>query len=101
MVNDDRTACTRTFSRKDRTSPRIGGKIASSERDVHGTAYLNARMPMDKPDKILDMVIAKDVADEIIKQDKSFAKYRKPDGGLLVRREKALYGYIESANLWY
>ena len=81
-------------------------QIAAAERrfimvgDI-GTAYLNARMPMDKPDKILHMVIAKDVADEIIKQDKSFAKYRKPDGGLLVRLEKALYGCIESANLWY
>jgi Reverse transcriptase (RNA-dependent DNA polymerase) len=66
-----------------------------------GTAYLNARMPMDKPDKILHMVIAKDVADEIIRQDKSFERYRKQDGGLLVRLEKALYGCIESANLWY
>ena len=66
-----------------------------------GTAYLNARMPMNNPDKILHMVIAKDVADEIIRQDKSFEEYRKHDGGLLVRLDKALYGCIESANLWY
>jgi hypothetical protein len=32
-----------------------------------GSAYLNARMPMDKPDKILHMVIESDVADEIIR----------------------------------
>ena len=31
-----------------------------------GSAYLNANMPMDKPDKILHMYIDKNVADAII-----------------------------------
>ena len=66
-----------------------------------GTAYLNADMPMDKPDKILHMSIEKSVAAEIIKQDKAFAPYQRRDGGLLVRLNKALYGCIESAKLWY
>ena len=66
-----------------------------------GSAYLNAKMPTDIPDKILHMFIAKDVTDEIIRQDSKFAPYRRPDGGLLVRLNKALYGCIESAKLWY
>ena len=81
-------------------------QIAAAEKrfvmvgDV-GTAYLNAKMPMDNPDKILHMIIAKHVAEEIIRQDASFKEYRRQDGGLLVRLNKALYGCIESAKLWY
>jgi hypothetical protein len=66
-----------------------------------GSAYLNANMPMDKPDKILHMYIDKNVTDVIIKQDKSFASFRRHNGGLVVRLDKALYGCIESAKLWY
>ena len=66
-----------------------------------GSAYLNADMPMEKPDKILHMYIDKNVADAIIKQDKSFEYYRRHNGGLVVRLDKALYGCIESAKLWY
>ena len=65
------------------------------------SAYLNAKMPLDKPDKILHMLITKDVADEIVRQDKSFAAYRMHNGSILVRLNKALYGCIESAKLWY
>ena len=66
-----------------------------------GTAYLNARMPMDIPDKILHMFIEGNVAAAIIQQDPTFAQYRRSNGGILVRLEKALYGCIESAKLWY
>jgi hypothetical protein len=66
-----------------------------------GSAYLNADMPKEKPDKILHMFIDKNVADAIIKQDKSFECYRRHNGGLVVRLDKALYGCIESAKLWY
>ena len=62
-----------------------------------GSAYLNASIPMDKPDKILRMYIDKNVANAIIKQDKSFAPFRGHNGGLMVRLDKALYGCIESA----
>ena len=81
-------------------------QLAAAERrfvmvgDV-GSAYLNARMPMDNPDKILHMIIARDVADEMIRQDKSFETYRMHNGSILVRLNKALYGCIESAKLWY
>ena len=60
-----------------------------------GSAYT----PMEKPDKILHMYIDKNVADTIIKQDISF--YRRHNGGLVVRLDKAFYGCIESAKLWY
>ena len=66
-----------------------------------GSAYLNAKMPLDKPDKILHMMINKDVADEIVPQDKSFAAYRMHNGSILVRLNKALYDCIESAKLWH
>ena len=66
-----------------------------------GSAYLNAHMPTDNPDKILHMIIESDVADEIIRQDKSFGKYRMRNGNILVRLNKALYGTIQSAKLWY
>jgi hypothetical protein len=51
-------------------------------------------MPMDKPDKILYLIIESDVADEIIRRDKSFEKYRMKNGNILVRLNKALYGCI-------
>jgi Reverse transcriptase (RNA-dependent DNA polymerase) len=49
----------------------------------------------------LYMVIEPDVAREIMRQDKSFAKYARKDQSLVVRLNKALYGCIESAKLWY
>ena len=58
-------------------------------------------MPMDKPDKILHMYIDKNMADAIIKQDISFLRYRRHSGGLVVRLDKALYGCIEFAKIWY
>ena len=66
-----------------------------------GSAYLNAHMPMDNPDKILHMIIESNVADEIIRQDKMFGRYRMKNGNILVRLNKALYGTIQSAKLWY
>ena len=66
-----------------------------------GSAYLNAHMPTKDPDKILHMIIEKYVADEIIRQDESFGKYRMRNGNILVRLNKALYGTIQSAKLWY
>jgi Reverse transcriptase (RNA-dependent DNA polymerase) len=66
-----------------------------------GSAYLNASMPMDDPSKILYMLIEPDVAREIIKQDKAFAPYQRRNGSLIVILNKALYGCIESAKLWY
>ena len=58
-------------------------------------------MLKEKPDKILHMFIDKNVADAIVKQDKSFGAYRRHNGRLVVRLGKALYGCIESTKLWY
>ena len=55
-----------------------------------GSAYLNANMPMTDPDKILHIIIESYVADEIIRQDKSFGKYRMSN--ILVQLYKALRG---------
>ena len=66
-----------------------------------GSAYLNADMPMDNPAKILYMSIEPDVANEIVKQDNSFAVFQRKNGSIVVRLNKALYGCIESAKLWY
>ena len=66
-----------------------------------GSAYLNAVMPTDDPAKILYMSIEPDVASEIIRQDTTFAPFQRANGTLVVQLNKALYGCIESAKLWY
>jgi Reverse transcriptase (RNA-dependent DNA polymerase) len=66
-----------------------------------GSAYLNAVMPTDNPDKILYMSIEPDVASEIIRQDATFAPFQRANGTLVVQLNKALYGCIESEKLWY
>jgi Reverse transcriptase (RNA-dependent DNA polymerase) len=66
-----------------------------------GSAYLNAVMPTDNPDKILYISIEPDVASEIIRQDATFAPFQRANGTLVVQLNKALYGCIESAKLWY
>ena len=55
-----------------------------------GSAYLNADMPIEP-----------DVANEIVRQDKTFSAFQRKNGCLVVRLNKALYGCIESAKLWY
>lgn len=45
-----------------------------------GSAYLNASMPTDDPAKILYMSIEPDVANEIIRQDGTFALFQRANG---------------------
>jgi Reverse transcriptase (RNA-dependent DNA polymerase) len=66
-----------------------------------GSAYLNAIMPRGSLDKTLYMLIEPEVAKEIIRQDASFLPFQRRNGGLIVILNKALYGCIESAKLWY
>jgi hypothetical protein len=66
-----------------------------------GSAYLNALMPRGNLDKTLYMLIEPEVAKEIIRQDPSFLPFQRRNGGLVVILNKALYGCIESAKLWY
>jgi Reverse transcriptase (RNA-dependent DNA polymerase) len=58
-------------------------------------------MPRGDQSKILYMAIEPDVAREIIRQDRSFLPFQRRNGGLIVILNKALYGCIESAKLWY
>jgi len=61
-----------------------------------GQAYLNADMNAD-----VFVYVAKEVAEVVCELDPSYVKFLEPDGKLLVKLDKALYGCIESAKLWY
>ncbi len=64
--------------------------------DIAG-AYLNARLK----NKNLFMRIDPTLAAILVKLDSSYKDCLLSDGSLIVRLEKALYGCIESAKLWY
>ena len=80
-------------------------QIASAEKrhvmvgDV-GTAYLNARMPDNDPNKAIHMSIDSRTATIVVEQDPTFKRYLTKEGGLIVRLDKALYGCIQYARLW-
>jgi len=61
-----------------------------------GSAYLNAEMKDD-----VYVYLQKEVADILIKRDPSFQQYMDYKGQVLVKLNKAQYGCIESARLWY
>jgi hypothetical protein len=76
--------------------------LAARERRIVVTiditaAYLHADM---KYDVIVYMHINKILADMILDLDKSYSVYICPDGGFIVRLDKALYGTVEAAALW-
>lgn len=81
-------------------------QIAAAERrfvmagDV-GSAYLNASIPIGNFEKIPYMSIEPYVSRKIVRHDKSFLPFERKNGSLVVRLNKALYGCIESAKLWY
>jgi hypothetical protein len=62
-------------------------------------AYLFADMPDDKP--VVKMRLDNFLAAVLVKLDKSYDKFLRTDGTMVVRLNKALYGCIESARLWY
>jgi hypothetical protein len=64
--------------------------------DVTG-AYLNALMG----DIVVHMRIDGQLADLLVKIRPDYARYRNGDGSIIVRLDKALYGCIEAAKLWY
>ena len=81
-------------------------QIAAAEgRDIVtidiGSAYLNAYMPKSNPDKLVFMRINKEVTQIMIGLDKKFSDYTNSDGTLVVELDRALYGCIESALLWF
>ena len=60
-----------------------------------GTAYLNAKIPRDDPEKTLYMIIDEAVAEIMIKEDPSFTPFQRHDRSLLVRLDKALDASVE------
>jgi hypothetical protein len=64
--------------------------------DVSG-AYLNAKMPESSTLMILERAAATVLCDI----SEGYKEYLREDGSLAVRLEKALYGCVESAKLWY
>ena len=79
----------------------IAGIAAAEGRSVAsmdiGGAYLNAEL-----EKEVIMRIDKELADLLETVDSGYKDApREPDGSILVRLKKALYGLAESSNLWY
>ena len=77
--------------------------IAASERrhvmaaDIGG-AYLNASMSDDSPP--VHIVIEPRIAEMISGMDPTFAEARLPNGTIIAKLKKCLYGCIESAKRW-
>jgi hypothetical protein len=63
--------------------------------DVTG-AYLNAEVKEE-----VHMRLDKNLAALLITVDKSYEEYLEKDGTMLVKLNRALYGLVESAKLWY
>jgi hypothetical protein len=70
-----------------------GDKIATL--DI-GAAYLNA----DMTDSVY-MMLDKKLADQFVRMYPEHRQYLTPNGKLIVKLEKALYGCVQSALLWY
>ena len=101
------------YSRIDTSSPTastsailIIAQLAAAERrhvislDI-GSAYLNAKMPKDDPNKLVFMAIASNMADILIDLEPSYKRFQRSNGTIIVELDQALYGCIESALLWY
>ena len=63
-------------------------------------AYLNAEMPKDKGKQVF-MKLNKFESLVLCKLDPSYESYRRPDGNMVVKLNRALYGCVESGRLWY
>ena len=59
-------------------------------------AYLNADMKED-----VFIILQKEIAKLVCEEDSSFKKFLDEKGALLVKLNKAQYGCLESAKLWY
>jgi len=63
--------------------------------DVTG-AYLNAKVKDE-----VHMRLNKPIADLLLKLDNKYKEYRNDDGSMVVKLNRALYGLVQSAKLWY
>jgi hypothetical protein len=64
-----------------------------------GGAYLNASMA--ESGVIVQMRLDKVMITILVKIDPKFAEFVTEDGSSVVQLDKALYGYVEAAHLWY
>ena len=82
----------------------IVSTIAAAERravaviDFPG-AFLNSLMPQDRPQ--VYMKLNKYLTNVLVHLDNTFKQFIRKDGTSIVRLNRALYGCIESARLWY
>jgi hypothetical protein len=63
-------------------------------------AFLNADMP-STGDHVVNIRLNKFLTEVLVSVDKSFEEYVNFDGTIVCRLNKALYGTIEAARLWY
>ena len=66
-----------------------------------GCAYLNASMPKHDPEKLVFIKIDPDIATLLVEVDINMLPFVRKDGSIIAELNKALYGCIESAVLWY
>ena len=98
------------YEKDDISSPTVGTSsvmtivaIATKERrhvttaDIGG-AYLNARMTKGK---LILMRLSKENAAILVWLKPEYSVFLQPNGTMIVRLTKALYGCVESAKLWY
>ena len=78
----------------------IAGIAAMEKRHVAsmdiGGAYLNAKIEKD-----VFMRIDPDLVVLLERVDPIYGEYKEPDGSVIVKLKKALYGLAESSKLWY
>lgn len=78
----------------------IAGIAAMEKRHVAsmdiGGAYLNAKIEKD-----VFMRIDPDLVVLLERIDPIYSEYKEPDGSIIVKLKKALYGLAESSKLWY
>jgi hypothetical protein len=79
----------------------IAGIAAKQHRTVRavdiGGAYLNANISHHE----IMMELDPTMSSILIHMDHSYEKYVRPNGTIIVQLDKALYGCVESARLWY
>ena len=61
-----------------------------------GGAYLNADLT-----KEIYMRLDSEIVDLLVELHPEYGNEREPDGSVIVRLKKALYGFAESSKLWY
>ena len=64
-------------------------------------AYLNAAMPKDDPTKLVFLRVDAFITPMLVRANPAMAQYVSQTGTIIVELDRALYGCIESAKLWF